>query len=135
MIKYRNHTLLLLIPVLVAGLSCQRAHSEQQTNIHVPDSLNADTDTVIVDKIVEKTEDTTSIPLDLEYIMGRFDPSKHPDFVIIADQYADKKGMYLRKDTYKAFIAMYEHAKKDGVNLQIRSATRNFYSQKTIWEA
>ncbi len=135
MIKYRNHTLLLLIPALVAGLSCQRAHSEQQTNIHVPDSLNADTDTVIVDKIVEKTEDTTSIPLDLEYIMGRFDPSKHPDFVIIADQYADKKGMYLRKDTYKAFIAMYEHAKKDGVNLQIRSATRNFYSQKSIWEA
>lgn len=67
--------------------------------------------------------DTLAIPLDLDYIMGRFDPSKHPDFVLIDPQYADKTGMYLRKDTYKAFLEMYEHAKKDGIQLKIKSAT------------
>lgn len=131
MIKSRNHTLLLLIPVLLSGLSCHRAHSEQQAPITVPVALPATVDSVQTQPV----EDTIAIPLDLEYIMGRFDPSRHPDFVIIDEQYADKKGMYLRKDTYNAFLDMYAHAKKDGVNLQIRSATRNFYAQKSIWEA
>lgn len=131
MIQIRNHTLLLLIPVLLAGLACQRAHSTQPETLAVPVSIPAPIDTVAAVPVA----DTIAIPLDLEYIMGRFDPSKHPDFVLIDAQYADKNGMYLRKDTYKAFLEMHAHAKKDGVNLQIRSATRNFYSQKSIWEA
>ncbi len=80
-------------------------------------------------------EDTLAIPYDLNYIMGKFDPSKHPDFVLIPTEYADKQGMYLRKDTYKAFLDMYKAAKADGIVLQIRSATRSFYAQKSIWEA
>lgn len=71
----------------------------------------------------------------VDYIMGHFEPAKHPDFVIIDIKHADREGLYLRKDTYEAFKKMYEHALKDGIRLQIRSATRNFNYQKGIWEA
>jgi LAS superfamily LD-carboxypeptidase LdcB len=70
----------------------------------------------------------------IAYVMGRFDPSSHPDFVLVDSQYADRKGMYLRRDTYAAFLRMREHAERDGIVLQIRSATRNFQYQKKIWE-
>ena len=66
--------------------------------------------------------------------MGKFDPDAHADFESIPIQYADREGMYIRKDVFTAYKKMYEAAKKDGVNLQIRSATRNFFYQKGIWE-
>lgn len=69
-----------------------------------------------------------------DYIMGRFDPAKHPDFTLVDARHADREGLYLRKDTYEAFLRMYEAAKKEGINLVIRSATRNFDYQKGIWE-
>jgi LAS superfamily LD-carboxypeptidase LdcB len=67
--------------------------------------------------------------------MGHFDPAKHPAFEKIDIRYADREGLYLRKDAYEAFKKMYEHALSDGIRLQIRSATRNFVYQKGIWEA
>ena len=70
----------------------------------------------------------------VEYIMGQFDPSKHEDFTVIPQKYADRDSMFLRKDAMDAFIKMYEAALLDGVKLVIRSATRNFNSQKSIWE-
>jgi LAS superfamily LD-carboxypeptidase LdcB len=69
-----------------------------------------------------------------EYLMGKFNPAEHPDFVEIDIQYADRSGQYLRKEVMKAFIQMYRDAKKEGITLQIRSATRNFDNQKRIWE-
>ncbi|MFZ1677418.1 MAG: M15 family metallopeptidase [Saprospiraceae bacterium] len=71
----------------------------------------------------------------VDYIMGHFDPATHPDFTIVDIKYADREGLYLRKDTYEAFRRMYDRALKDGIKLQIRSATRNFEYQKGIWEA
>ena len=72
--------------------------------------------------------------LDTDYCMGRFEPNVHKDFTLIPIKYADREGMYLRKDVLTAFQAMYDAAKKEGINLQIRSATRNFDYQKGIWE-
>ena len=72
--------------------------------------------------------------LTTDYCMGRFEPKSHTDFERIPLQYADREGMYLRKDVFVAFKAMYEAAKKEGIQLQIRSATRNFNYQKGIWE-
>jgi LAS superfamily LD-carboxypeptidase LdcB len=69
-----------------------------------------------------------------EYVRGQFEPSERDDFVRIARKYADREGMYLRKEVYEAFLEMYEAAQADGINLQIRSATRNFKNQKRIWE-
>jgi len=71
----------------------------------------------------------------LDYLMGRFDPATHPDFVRIAPEHCDKPDMYLRRDAYEAFVRMYEAARADGIHLIIRSATRPFTHQKRIWEA
>lgn len=72
-------------------------------------------------------------PYTKDYIMGKFDPSTHPDFTLIPSQLCDKP-MYLRKDVLSAFKKMHAQAKKEGVNLTIISATRNFDYQKGIWE-
>jgi LAS superfamily LD-carboxypeptidase LdcB len=41
--------------------------------------------------------------------------------------------MYLRKETLNAFLQMEEAAEKDGVDLKIASATRNFDYQEDLW--
>ncbi len=68
------------------------------------------------------------------FLMGKFVPEKHPSFIVIDQKYADRSGMYLQKEVYHAFKDMYTVAKKAGINLIIRSATRNFDYQKDIWE-
>lgn len=75
-----------------------------------------------------------SAVFDLNYITGRFDPSDHPEFVEVPALYRDEQVRYLRRDVFAAFLVMYEAALKDGVRLRIVSATRNFESQKRIWE-
>lgn len=71
---------------------------------------------------------------DVEYLTGQFIPADHPDFVPVARQYADREGLYLRKEVYEAFLEMHEAAQEAGIRLVIRSATRNFDYQKGIWE-
>ena len=118
--------------IILTGHACHDAHSKHQ--VPGPDvSKSQEAIPVTQETVIQ--QDTLAIPYDLNYIMGKFDPSKHPDFVLIEAQYADKNGMYLRKDTYSAFLEMYKAAKADGITLQIRSATRSFYAQKSIWEA
>ncbi len=69
-----------------------------------------------------------------KHVMGLFDPAEDPRFVLINPSHADKKGLYLHQDTYGAFLKMYGAARSAGIELQIRSATRNFDYQKGIWE-
>ncbi len=71
----------------------------------------------------------------IDYLMGKFDPAQHPDFVAVDAKYTDGDPYFLRKETYAAFEKMWEAAKTDGINLSIISATRNFDRQKQIWEA
>lgn len=73
-------------------------------------------------------------PFDTAYLMGKFDPSKHQDFTLIPAQYRDEELRYIRKDVLGAFIKMFDSAAKDGIQLKIKSATRNFENQKRIWE-
>ena len=73
-------------------------------------------------------------PITVDYLMGKFEPSQHPDFVLIESKYATKQGMYLRKEAYEAFKKMAVAAEKEDVVLTIISATRNFEYQKGIWE-
>lgn len=85
---------------------------------------------------VKKASDT--IPsyalVSKDYLLGKFDPSKHPDFVAVGRPYADKPGMMLRKEAFEAFQKMWESAQKDGISLKIISSTRTFNQQKSIWE-
>ncbi|HMQ47086.1 MAG TPA: M15 family metallopeptidase [Saprospiraceae bacterium] len=87
-----------------------------------------------MDSILAPKTSFSADSFDLSYVMGQFDPAQHPDFTLVDRKYADREGLYLRKDTYVAFLRMQEAAQKDGVQLQIRSATRNFDYQKSIWE-
>ena len=68
------------------------------------------------------------------YVIGHFDPTTDLQFVLINPSHADREGLYLHQDTYSAFLLMYGAAKVAGIDLQIRSATRNFEYQKGIWE-
>jgi zinc D-Ala-D-Ala carboxypeptidase len=73
---------------------------------------------------------------DKKYLLGLFDETKDVRFIRLGDEYAKGSavGKFLRKETYEAFVKMTEAAEKDGVNLFIISATRNFEAQKAIWE-
>jgi len=68
------------------------------------------------------------------YLTGRFDQTKHEDFVVISEQYSmGGNKMYLRKEAYADFIKMRKAASRDGINLLIASATRNFDYQRGLW--
>ena len=71
----------------------------------------------------------------LDFLMGKFEPNKHDDFLKIKRKYASREGMSLQKETYESFKKMHAAAKQDGISFVIKSATRNFNSQKRIWEA
>ena len=121
---------LYLINLIALGLlMCQADVPEAPL---APDAADADSMTVPdSDSVVP---DTIEPQFDLTYLMGKFDPTQHPDFVLIDTLYADRAGLYLRKETYTAFRKMYDAARQDGIRLQIRSATRTFGAQKYIWE-
>lgn len=93
--------------------------------------------------IVEKVEPNEPKPTNIagydaaitdDYLMGKFVPSRHPAFTRIERKYASAKGMYMRKEAYDAFLRMHAAAKADGINLEIKSATRPYSHQKKIWE-
>jgi len=71
----------------------------------------------------------------LALVLGRFDPATHPDFSVVPTDMANKEGMYIRVEVLDAFKRMRKEAQKEGIVLNIVSATRNFDDQKRIWEA
>ena len=79
-------------------------------------------------KLIEQT------PITIEYITGKFEPKFHPDFTYVDKKYAERDSLLLRKETYEAFKKMYAAAAREGIQLTIISATRNFNYQKGIWE-
>jgi len=82
----------------------------------------------------EINQDTNEQQAVENYLMGKFNPATHKAFVKIPKRFANRSGYYLRKEAFDAYTKMYDAARKDGVNLVIRSATRNFNYQKSIWE-
>lgn len=75
-------------------------------------------------------------PEEKSYLIGRFDPGSDSRFVRLAAPFAEGSALngFLRKETFDAFQKMYAAAAKAGVKLVIISATRNFDTQKKIWE-
>lgn len=68
------------------------------------------------------------------YLMGKFDPALRENFVLIPKEYTNVENkMYLRKETFNAFLKMRETAEENGVNLKIASAARSYDYQKNIW--
>jgi len=81
-----------------------------------------------------KITSADSLP-DVTYLMGKFNPAKEISFAEIAIPYGNREGLYVREETYAAYINMYNAALKEGVKLSVISATRSFEAQKGIWEA
>lgn len=75
-----------------------------------------------------------SLRFTVQELIGKIQPSRHPDFTQIRKQHASREGMYLRKEAYKAFVKMFDAAQKDGIQLVIISATRTYDHQKNLWE-
>ena len=120
---------LVFISSFMAIIACKPQNMNESKGV----AESKSTGQVVSINASEPLRDTFPI-YDLAFLTGQFDPSVHPDFVAIPPQYADREGMHMHKEAYEAFIKMYEHALADGVNLQIRSAARNFDYQKGIWE-
>ena len=112
------------------GKEIERPSSKTASNTSSKDSLKAISVRQPPTSPIESEADTFG----LNYIMGKFDPSKNASFVKIAPPYADRTGLFLRKEVYDKFKEMHIAAKKEGIRLIIRSATRSFYAQKAIWE-
>ena len=100
-----------------------------------------------VDEIINEKEDkiidnsnkdiityTKDDDKEILYLMGKFNPSRENNFSLISKKYTLKDNLYMRDEVYKAFIEMRDGALKDNIKLNIVSATRNFNSQKNIWE-
>lgn len=106
--------------------------------INACNSASAEEEAMAQQVAQEEKIETPAVQRDtfsIDYLMGKFDPAEHPAFELIDEAYADRAGMYLHQETYTAFKKMHAEAAADGINLVIRSATRNFASQKGIWEA
>ncbi|GHN00410.1 D-alanyl-D-alanine carboxypeptidase [Cytophagales bacterium WSM2-2] len=75
-------------------------------------------------------------PTDKNYLLGRFSPATDSKFTQLTAAHAKGSALngYLRTETFTAFQKMSAAAKAEGVTLTIISATRNFDSQKGIWE-
>lgn len=82
----------------------------------------------------ERNEKESETLEDKMYLLGKFDPALERNFVEIDSKYANRQGLFLRSEAYDAFVKMHTAALEYGVQLAIVSATRNFESQKYIWE-
>lgn len=90
--------------------------------------------TVVKSNVTPHNEVKDTLDISLEFITGHFNPPQDSSFVVIERKYADRKGMYMKREAYQAFIKMWHAAQGDNINLVIRSAARNFDYQKGIWE-
>lgn len=110
---------LLILGTLAAGWNCRDQAGAPET-MQASAKVTRDSIPVVV--------------VSADYLLGKFDPAAHPDFVTVGKPWSDKPGMMLRKEAFEAFKKMYAAAEKDGISLKIISSTRNFERQKEIWE-
>jgi zinc D-Ala-D-Ala carboxypeptidase len=70
----------------------------------------------------------------LYLLLGKTSPATNKSLVPIDPKFANRAGMYMHTDAYQSFLKMHEAATRDGINLVIISAFRDFNHQKRIWE-
>lgn len=84
--------------------------------------------------ISEDIPTDTTLTFSIDDLMGKIDPANDARFVALNTPFANRK-MYLRTEAAEQFKKMHAAAKKEGIHLQVISATRPFKHQKSIWEA
>ena len=127
-----NRTIYVFFCCIFLFTACKENKSSE-IKTETPQALNNQTQK---SQVIETPKPDIVFPafLDLDFVMGKFDPKKRVDFTKIDIAYADQEGRYMHKGAYDSFKLMHAAAKKDGINLKIKSAARNFDYQKGIWE-
>lgn len=73
-----------------------------------------------------------------DYVTGRFNPASHSSFVNLHNTAipAARNNIYLRKEAVESLEKMLADFNKDhpGIKIWVQSGTRNFLSQKSIWD-
>ena len=123
--KYFIHFIFFIL-ILIFAVSCQNCTS---TNADNKSDNKSDSATIYKDSLITKKDTISKFNL-----LGKIIPSKDTNFIALDQKYTSKKGFYLRKEAYKAFIKMFDAAQKEGVKLSVISATRTFNEQKWIWD-
>ncbi len=68
------------------------------------------------------------------FLTGRYNYIKDTSFVRVPNQFA-RSNVYLKRETYHAFLKMRQAALQSGIVLTIISGTRSFNDQKWKWES
>jgi LAS superfamily LD-carboxypeptidase LdcB len=86
--------------------------------------------------IIQKEEPMPEISYpDKNILLGKFSTSQRDSLLSpIERKYANRDGMLMHRDAYRAFQEMHNAAKEDGIELIIISAFRDFNHQKRIWD-
>ena len=71
---------------------------------------------------------------EMRVLNGKFSPDKKQEFVPLPAKYSVGRKQYLHEETLAAFLKLAQAAKKSGFDVTVVSATRNFVTQKAIWE-
>jgi len=125
--------LIALCTLMLIGVGCSTSNSSEVAVDAEKNNIMATEKKWDNDNPVKKPIQIDS-SITIDYLMGKFEPNNDKRFVTVDKAHADRAGLYLRKETYAAFLKMTEAAKQDGINFIIKSATRNFNYQKGIWE-
>ena len=100
--------------------------------------------TILVLGVVKKTEE--KLPADIygpiatkDYVLGLYQPSKHPDFVELSTLgiLTGSPNQYLRKEAAQSLRTMLNafHADHPQAEVWVESATRSYQYQKSIWSS
>ncbi len=76
---------------------------------------------------------SVSVGVTPDFLMGKFEYRKHPDFEKVPSNMCSKD-IYIQKKALQSFTKMRDAAAKEGITLTIISGARNFSEQKGIWE-
>jgi D-alanyl-D-alanine carboxypeptidase len=68
-----------------------------------------------------------------DFLLGRYNYRTDTSFIRVPAAYSQST-VYLKKETYHAFLKMRQAAAKDGITLDIISGTRSFYDQVSKWD-
>lgn len=125
--------LIWIIAFTCIALSCEHEQADSVQTMALADRDSSFEDsTLVTDEPLTDTSEVVRVPWN--ELIGQFEPAEHPDFERISSRYTSKPDIYLRREALQAFDQMHEHASRDGVELSILSATRNWNYQRMLWE-
>ncbi len=97
---------------------------------------NCKTDSMVVETPSKPINTGITIPqryLTKDFLLGKVDQRNDSAFIEISEEHTPYN-LRLLRETYSAFIKMYEAAKRDGVELKIISAARTYNDQCLHWD-